>query len=211
MKISRINSEGITTLHIHKDEADLVDTLVTQLLSLYREYSPRRETSDPLLEGLSIGGASTKPTDPALARLLPDAYENEQESSEFRQVTEQGIVDRKVFEAESILVQLGTARFDEEYFTDPADPIDSQFTHDDLPAVKGMDNERMLAIQLDADSLLTWVKTLTAMRLALAARLGIEAEKDLNKKPFDDMEANTRAVYDWLAEFTEALLHAQYR
>ncbi len=211
MKISRKDAGGTTSLHLHRDEADLIDTLVTQLVSLYREYSPASVTLDPLLASLDIGGASSIPTDPALARLLPNAYEDEKLAGDFRQVAEQGIVNRKILDAESVLVQIAASRLEQAVPSDVAallDETDSGATHDDLPTFGMDENERIFTISLDEQTFLSWVKTLTSMRLALAARLGIETESDLDREPADDMEANTQAVYHWLAEFIEALIHA---
>lgn len=205
MRISRTTHDGITMLHIHRDEAGLIETLVSQLMSLYQEYSPPSIELDPLLASLDIGGSSSLPDDPALARILPNAYEDDQKASEFRQVSEQGLINRKVLDAEAVLVSLGSARLDDRGFETQADAL----LHDDLPAYAGAADEETLDVPLDEEAFLSWTKTLTSMRLALAARLGIEREEDLDDEPLDEMEANTRAVYDWLAEFTEALLHAR--
>ncbi|GAA3595448.1 hypothetical protein GCM10022198_19110 [Klugiella xanthotipulae] len=207
MRISRINAEGFTVLHIHEDEADLVETLVAQLVSLYRDYSTGEPDPDPLLASLDLGGASSAPADPALARLLPDAYEDDTLASEFRQTSERGIVNRKIQDADNVLALLGAARLDgiDQFLPDE----ETTLTHDDLPAFGSDTDSRVLSVPLDEHGFLSWVKTLTAMRLALAARLAIDTENDLEREPLDDMEANTRAVYDWLAEFTEALLSAQ--
>lgn len=77
-------------------EAQLVATLAAQLEQLLSE---RATPGDDPLPGLVLGGATSAPDDPALARLLPDAYADAELSSEFRQLTERGLATGKVANA----------------------------------------------------------------------------------------------------------------
>jgi hypothetical protein len=57
-------------------------------------------------------------------------------------------------------------------------------------------------IALDEDGVRAWMRTLTAIRLVIASRLGIEDEDDRD-------EADPRfGVYDWLGYRLEGLLQA---
>ena len=62
----------------------------------------------------------------------------------------------------------------------------------------------MRLIDLDA-----WLKTLTAVRLSLAARLGIETAEDaaeLDGLPDEDPRLFVYRVYEWIAYLSENLL-----
>lgn len=63
---------------------------------------------DPLAAMVGIGTAVDAPSDPALARLLPDAHRDDaQASSEFRRYTEVGIRERKRVGLETARLTLG--------------------------------------------------------------------------------------------------------
>jgi len=52
--------------------------------------------------------ADVSPDDPAVARLLPDAYRDDEEASaEFRRFTEHGLADRKIANAQALIQSLG--------------------------------------------------------------------------------------------------------
>ena len=51
--------------------------------------------------------ADVSPDDPAVARLLPDAYRDDEEASaEFRRFTEHGLADRKIANAQALIQSL---------------------------------------------------------------------------------------------------------
>jgi Domain of unknown function (DUF2017) len=88
-------------------EAQLVATLAAQLEQLLSE---RATAGDDPLPGLIMGGATSVPDDPALARLLPDAYADAEQASEFRQLTERGLATGKVANARFVAESIGTGR-----------------------------------------------------------------------------------------------------
>ena len=56
------------------------------------------------------------------------------------------------------------------------------------------------------DSFLAWARTLTATRLAIAARIGLECEEDHERLIDEEATRGTVLVFDWLAALLEAVL-----
>ena len=64
-------------------------------------------------------------------------------------------------------------------------------------------------VQVRLIDLQGWLKTLTAVRLSLAVRLGIntsEDAEDLDQLPETDPKAYVYRVYEWVAYLTENLI-----
>ncbi len=123
--------------------------------------------------------AAGRPTDPVLLRLFPDAYPDDpRAAAEFRRFTEADQRQRKVDDALTVLACLQAA------------------DHGRAPVRVGPD-------EVDA-----WLRTLTALRLVLAGRLGIDAEHpsgvpDAVAAPARDI---MQEVYEWLAYVEDTLL-----
>jgi hypothetical protein len=98
-------------------EAQLVATLAAQLAELLSE---RASTGDEPLPGLILGGATSVSDDPALARLLPDAYADAERASEFRQLTERGLATGKVANARFVAESIGSGNGSGKVELDPA-------------------------------------------------------------------------------------------
>lgn len=95
------------TARLLPGESAVIGNLARQLIELLEERAAEASPTDLLLAQLGIGGASGPPLDPALARLLPDAYRgDENAASEHRQLTELGLVDRKVANARAVIDSL---------------------------------------------------------------------------------------------------------
>ncbi|MCU1513242.1 MAG: hypothetical protein JWO10_332 [Microbacteriaceae bacterium] len=127
--------------------------------------------------------------DPALARLLPDAYPGDAEASaEFRRFTTDGLVERKVQNAMVVLQTVGEA-------------------------TSAATATRVL---LTADEAQAWLRTITDIRLSLATRLGISNEDDdshdrgphADGDDADSPDAGIVDVYDWLAFVQDSLVRA---
>ena len=115
--------------------------------------------------------------DPAVARLLPDAHRHDAAASEeFRELTERSLVDGK--RADAVRVGAALARVGD--------------------TVRGGSR-----VELDDELVISWLRTLTDLRLVVASRLGIEHDDDAGA-PDEGM----RMVYDWLGYLQESLLHA---
>lgn len=133
------------------------------------------------LLGESQTDAADSAIDPAVARLVPDVYPDDAEaSSDFRRATQSDLLGRRAADAQRVLADLsGTP-----------DP------HTDDDAARPVD------IALDDDGVRAWMRTLTAIRLVIASRLGIEDEDDRDE---DDPRFG---VYDWLGYRLEGLIQA---
>jgi hypothetical protein len=127
-------------------------------------------------------GVDGSTDDPAVARLVPDAYPDDPDSGrEFRDLTERSLLQRRADDAGTVLAGLG-----DQATTDPADPAAL------APYV----------ISLDPEALGAWLRTLAALRLVLASRLGIRTEDD------HDEEDPRFGVYDWIGYRLDGLVHA---
>lgn len=125
MKAFRREADGTVFAAIDRDEALLLQSLASQLTALLREGD---------------GG------DPAVIRLLPDAYPDDPiASAEFRRFTADGLVERKLANAGTVMTSLSESIETGEVRLDP--------------------------VQAGA-----WLRCLTDIRLTLASRLGIESD-----------------------------------
>jgi hypothetical protein len=114
-------------------------------------------------------------SDPALDRLLPAGYRDSvDDAAEFRRFTEEDLAAAKVRNARSVLDTLGA------------------FTH-------GTE-----AAPLGTAEVHAWLRTLTDLRLTLAARLDVKRDGSLPK----DADEMTVAVYEWLGYLQESLIDA---
>lgn len=87
---------GQITLSLAAGEREVLGQLFDQMGQLLDELTAQ-ETSDPLELMLGMNGSTQISKDPALARLFPDGYsEDEHASSDFRRFTEQDLRQQKV-------------------------------------------------------------------------------------------------------------------
>ena len=171
-------------------EADLLRSLASQLVELLRnEVAAPSTGDDPLEELLDFSGPTTAPDDPVLARLFPTAYPHDEEAAgEFRRFTEGSLRDNKAHGAVSIIETLEDAG---------------------LPAELDQDG-LVIDVELDRDGAMTWLKSFTDIRLALATRLGVEEgdEEYWATLGEDDPRTHVHDIYDWLAFLQETLVRS---
>ncbi len=171
-------------------EADLLRSLAGQLIELLRNEAATAEVqSDPLEDLLDFSGPTTEPEDPVLARLFPTAYPDDEEAaSDFRRFTESGLRDGKAGAAASIIDAL-----EESGLTD--EPADGTY----------------IDVELDEACAMTWMRSFTDMRLAIATRLEVEEgdEDYWHSLPDDDPRAQVHDIYDWLGYLQETLVHSR--
>ncbi|MCW2809063.1 MAG: hypothetical protein JWQ93_3018 [Marmoricola sp.] len=169
-------------------EADLLRSLAGQLIELLRNESATAAVQgDPLERLLDFSGPTTEPEDPVLARLFPTAYPDDQEAAEdFRRFTESGLRDGKAGAAAAIIDALEEAGLTSE-------PEDGTF----------------IDVELDEEAAMTWMRSFTDMRLAIATRLEVEEgdEDYWHSLPDDDPRAQVHDIYDWLGYLQETLVH----
>ena len=121
--------------------------------------------------------------DPAVQRLVPDAYADAEAAREFRDVTESDLLGRRRADAAVVLASLAEVA---EISDDPDDPtlID------------------VVDVALDDEQTQAWLRTLAAVRLVLATRLGVAHEDD------HDADDPRFGIYDWLGYRLDGLVAA---
>jgi hypothetical protein len=171
-------------------EADLLRSLASQLVELLRnEMAAPSGTDDPMETLLDFSGPTTEPDDPVLARLFPTAYPDDEEAAgEFRRFTERGLRDSKAEAAGLVIETLEEAG---------------------LPAEVGEDG-LVVDVELAPPDALTWLRSFTDIRLALATRLGVEDgdEDDWLALPDEDPRAHVYDIYQWVGWLQETLVAA---
>lgn len=137
--------------------------------------------SDMVDDARSESGA---PGDDAIARLVPDAYPDDHEASqEFRELTGSGLLERRHTDVESVLATL--LRDGKALSVDSlADDADTE----------------VFPLTLSIDQAGEWMRTLAAIRLVLASRLGIETDDSTR------YSGPQFAIYDWLSYRLDALV-----
>lgn len=124
--------------------------------------------------------------DPAIARLTPNAYpDDESASAQFRAAAQPELLRRRTEDAGVVLADLTIAGD----VTDPQQLSPAEAVTD-------------LTILLDRSRTVSWMRTLAAVRLVLAARLGITAEGD------GDPDDPRFGVYEWLGYRLDVLTRA---
>ncbi|KJL45820.1 MULTISPECIES: DUF2017 family protein [Microbacterium] len=122
--------------------------------------------------------------DPAIARLVPTAYADDEDAArEFRSLTQADLLDRRASDAGLVLASLQDAA---EIPEDPDDPALLE----------------QVEIRLAPETAQAWLRTLAAVRLVLATRLGVVEEDD---HEHDDPRFG---VYDWIGYRLDGLVAA---
>jgi hypothetical protein len=99
---------GRIVVRLDDVERSILTDLVSQLVELVTPDSrPWGEDEDPLARLVGIDPLAERSNDPALARLFPDAYPDDDEASgEFRRFTERSLRDVKLAHARTVLASL---------------------------------------------------------------------------------------------------------
>ncbi|WP_278101790.1 DUF2017 family protein [Microbacterium proteolyticum] len=128
-----------------------------------------------------VAGAERE-EDPAVTRLLPDAYpDDEAASREFRRLTGADMLDRRVEDAGTVLHTLGMDGGE-------LDP--------------GSDPDTTITVALGETEARAWMRTLAAVRLVLATRLGIQDEDE-------PRTGDARfGIYEWVTYRLDGLVTA---
>ncbi|MBO9523218.1 MAG: DUF2017 domain-containing protein [Nocardioidaceae bacterium] len=185
---SRHRKSGAAVATFTAFEADLLRSLAAQLIELLRNEAATPESLDPLEELLDFSGPTREPDDPVLARLFPTAYpEDEEAAAEFRRYTEGTLRNSKAAGAAAIIDTLEESGL-------PPQPEDGMF----------------IDVELDPAMAMTWMRSFTDMRLAIATRLGIEEgdEQVWYALPDDDPRAQVHDIYEWVGYLQETLVQA---
>lgn len=183
-------SRGVISSHLEPYEIELLESLVGQLVEMVDDGSTSAdntpESDDPFelwARDLQVDpDQPEEPEDPVLQRLFPNAYPHDSAaSSDFRRFTERDQRQRKLDAATVVLADLAATH-------NGAEPL-----------------------RIDSDQVDPWLKTLTSLRLSLAARLGIDdddSSDELHELSDADPRSFMVSVYDWLGFAQETLIHA---
>ena len=130
--------------------------------------------------------AASSAGDPAIARLVPDAYADDDAASEdFREMTERDLLERRRQDAGEVLGSLSEASA----LPEDADPGDEVLME-------------LVELRLDPELLRAWLRCLAAIRLVLATRLDIRSEED------HDVDDPRFGIYEWLGYRLDGLVQA---
>ncbi|MDO9380745.1 MAG: DUF2017 domain-containing protein [Nocardioidaceae bacterium] len=172
-------------------EAHLLLNLLGQVVELLQDRTgPSTSSPDPLFDQLVPAASHLPPEDPVLKRLLPDGYSDDAEASgDFRRYTERGLSSAKVANAEAVIESLVRGGMEPDGNDTDAEPVE---------------------VELDPAAVQAWLRSLTDLRLALAVRLGIETEDDVDAVAESDEEQVVvmSDIYDWLGYVQETLVGA---
>ncbi len=173
MKPFRRARDGAIVAVFEREEAEIIARLASESAELVEAV---RSGVDPA-------------SDPALLRLLPDAYPDDAEASvEFRRFTTDGLAERKALNAVTVVEALSATG-----------------------GLGGSGSARgRIEVRLDAQEATAWMRAIGDIRLVLASRLGIVEDGD-DGDVHDDETALLRAIYDWLAFVQDTLVGAVWK
>ncbi len=182
---------GMITTRLSGYEVELLTSLVVQLVELVSDGEPEGLQALPdsgdlfeqLTRDLQVDPDEPEVSDdPVLRRLFPTAYPHDAAaSSDFRRFTERDLKVKKVRDADLVLGRLTETAEGERDLRIPREEVDA------------------------------WLRTLTSVRLAVAARLGIsdaESADELAQLADEDPRSFMVSVYDWLGFAQETLISA---
>jgi hypothetical protein len=170
-----VSSTGRIILRIDVVERGLLTSLLEQMIDLVTPDDDDQEV-DPLARMVGIDAQVTRPQDPAVARLFPDAYrDDEQAADDFRRFTERGLREHKQANARTALDSLEGSGSKVTLSPDQA--------HAWLGA-------------------LTDVRLVLGARLELTD----DNHDELVTLPDDDPRSATVHIYDWLTYLQETLV-----
>ncbi|MEU9037813.1 DUF2017 domain-containing protein [Streptomyces sp. NPDC048352] len=190
---------GGAAVSLDEIEISILRSLAVQLLELIGPGEPEPAAdADPLAVLFASDGPTEPPSDPALARLFPDAYgdpgadpaqgsgkdaeELRARSAEFRRFTENDLRTRKREDALAVVRSLDSL----------------------TPAGDGA-----AVLELTGELPLRWLGALNDLRLTIAARLDITEDDEsavLFRLPDDDPRKPMVMAYLWLGGLQETLI-----
>lgn len=183
MRFRRARSDAVEA-DLAREEVGLLAAVAADLLQLLTADEPEGER-DPLEAMVGLSPSATRPSDPALQRLFPDAYRGdapgpqdaEAASAQFRRFTDAELRARKRTDAGAVLEHLA-----------------------------GLDGGGRL--RLDRAGVDRWLGFLNDVRLVLGVRL--EVDEDTLDEPLAaaDPRAHALQVYSWLGWVQETLINS---
>lgn len=187
---------GGAVIALDEIEISILRSLAVQLLELIGPGAAEpAEDADPLA-ALFAEGPSEPPSDPALARLFPDAYGSPD-----------GEGDEGVDPAELAARSAEFRRFTE-------NDLRARKREDALAVVRSLDGltpagDGAAVLELTGELPLRWLGALNDLRLTIAARLDITEDDEsavLFRLPDDDPRKPMVMAYLWLGGLQETLI-----
>ncbi|MFT4296427.1 MAG: DUF2017 domain-containing protein [Micropruina sp.] len=175
-------SGGQLMINLADYEEAVLESMVEQLIGLLEGDGVRTAADDPFAqwEADMAAPSDLDTSDPVIARLFPPAYRGDAAAEqEFRRFTQGAQRRTKIEQARVVLDAL-------------------------LETNGGRDPVIVREIEFEA-----WLKTITAIRLSLSVRLGIETADDIDElEQLDDDEPRgvLYGMYEWLGYFLEGLI-----
>ncbi|WP_405713086.1 MULTISPECIES: DUF2017 domain-containing protein [unclassified Streptomyces] len=179
---------GGAAVALDEVEIAILRSLTVQLLELIGPGDEPAEDADPLA-ALFAQGPSEPPADPALARLFPEAYGDQDSelraaSAEFRRFTENDLRARKRTDALALVRTL------------------------DSLTVAGDDSA---VLELTGDECRNWLGALNDLRITIGTRLEVSDEDEgeagsLYRLPDSDPRKPMVMAYLWLGALQETLV-----
>ena len=172
----------VIRVRISEYEATLLESLLDQLSTLLGADDVPEDPGDPFARWQAEFSeiGLLDHSDPVIRRLFPDAYSGDPTASaEFRRFTQARQRQERIDHAELVISALR----------------DSD---------GGQRPVQVRVVEIDR-----WLKALTAVRLSLAVRLGIERPEDadeLDALGEDDPRSYVYRVYEWVGYLSEGLL-----
>ncbi len=158
-------------------EAALLASLAQQLVDLVGV--PDEPAADPLAALVGIDPHAAPSEDPAVLRLLPDAFVDDDEASaEFRRFTERDLRERKSRDARAVAADVTTSA------------------------------EGGVVLDLTGERLANWLGMFNDARLVLGSRLGItdDSHDELADLAPDDSRAPLVELYGWLTYVQDGIV-----
>jgi len=138
------------------------------------------ESADSLAAMVGIDNDAVRPDHPALARLLPDGYrDDEAAADDFRRFTQADLRAKKLADARALMRDLKVAGQD--VAAPPSGAV----------------------VRLDSERSRTWLRGLNDLRLALGTSLGVSEAGDVDD---DDPRLPLLQIYGWLTELQATLI-----
>ena len=181
--MSRFRRSGSQLLITLADyEEAVLESMVEQLIGLLEGDDVHATGDDPFAQWAAEMAAPSDLdiSDPVIARLFPPAYRDDDKAEqEFRRFTQSAQRRTKIEQARVVLNAL-------------------------LETNAGRDPVVVRTTDVEA-----WIKTITAIRLTLSVRLGIETADDvdeLEQLDSDEPKGVLYGMYEWLGYFLEGLI-----
>jgi hypothetical protein len=169
------DGERGVVLELEEVEVALLQSLALQMIDFVGPRSA--DTDDPLVAMVGIDPLARTPDDPALLRLLPDAYTDDPDASaEFRRFTERDLRETKAAHARAVLAAL-----------EGEDVAMVRIGSPDVAAWLGFLNDARLTLGARLD-------------------ITEENHDELAELPDDDPRSGLFQVYDWLTFVQDSIV-----